>query len=167
MNFPAARKTAGSGCRRSDAAAILLGGLIAGTIDMGVAALINRLRVGFILRVVAGGVLGKAALAGDASVALLGLVLQWAMSLVIAAIYLLVVRRRPMLRVHWVRAGVAYGVVIFFVMNYVVVPLSAWATTPRFTRATFVENLLAMLLFGLILAWFAHRADARADDRTA
>ncbi|MEO6749137.1 MAG: hypothetical protein ABI294_06055 [Casimicrobiaceae bacterium] len=159
--------TADTGRLRSDAAAIFLGGLIAGSIDIGAAALINQLGVGFILRVVAGGVLGNAALAGDASVALLGLVLQWAMSLIIAAIYLLVVRRFPMLRMHWVRAGVAYGVVIFFAMNYVVVPLSAWAKTPKFTHATFAENLLAMLLFGLIVAWFAHRVNAGADDRTA
>ena len=58
----------------------------------------------------------------------------------------------------WIVGGVAYGVVIFFVMNYIVVPLSAWATWPHFTVVKFVENMVAMLLFGLIVAFFAQRS---------
>jgi hypothetical protein len=53
-------------------------------------------------------------------------------------------------------------VVIFVVMNYVVVPLSAAPFRPRldfhelltaFTPYKFVANLLAMILFGLIIAF--------------
>ncbi len=43
-------------------------------------------------------------------------------------------------------------------MNYVVVPLSALKHTPHFTAAHFVENMLAMMLFGVIVAFFARRA---------
>ncbi|MFZ0869604.1 MAG: hypothetical protein WAM90_02635, partial [Rhodanobacter sp.] len=50
---------------------------------------------------------------------------------------------------------VAYGVVVFFVMNYVVRPLSAAWPKTHFTPAGFVENMLAMLLFGLIVAYCA------------
>ena len=47
-----------------------------------------------ILHYVAAGLLGpKAALAGGASVAILGLVLQWAMSLLIAAIFVLAAQK--------------------------------------------------------------------------
>ena len=52
--------------------------------------------------------------------------------------------------------------IIFFVMNYAVVPLSAWARWPHFTADKFAENLLAMLLFGLIVAFFAQRSIAAA-----
>jgi hypothetical protein len=45
-------------------------------------------------------------------------------------------------------------VVVFFVMNYVVVPLSAWQKVPTFTVASFVENMIAMLLFGVIVTYF-------------
>ena len=69
-----------------DLAAILLSGFIAGTIDIGAAALINFVSPIRILHFIAGGLLGKTALAGGASVALLGLVLQWAMSLIIATV---------------------------------------------------------------------------------
>jgi predicted cobalt transporter CbtA len=41
-------------------------------------------------------------------------------------------------------------------MEFVVVPLSA-AAKPRFTVASLLENVLAMLLFGLIVSFFARR----------
>jgi hypothetical protein len=135
--------------------AVLIGGLAAGTIDIGAAALINLASPIRILDFIAGGLLGKAALAGGASIAFLGLVLQWAMSLIIAAVYVVAALWIPALQRHWVAGGLAYGVVTFFVMNYVVVPLSAWAKVPTFTVEKFVENVLAMLLFGLIVSYFA------------
>lgn len=140
--------------RTSDLKAILLGGLIAGTIDIGAAALINLLSPVFIMKVIAGGLLGKAALAGGASIAFLGLVLQWVMSLLIAAVYVFGSRRLPALRNRWILGGLAYGVGVFFVMNYVVLPLSVWGKVPAFTAMTFTANLVAMLLFGLIVAFF-------------
>jgi len=41
------------------------------------------------------------------------------------------------------------------VMNYVVRPLSAAWPKTSFTPVQFIENMLAMLLFGLIVAYFA------------
>lgn len=141
--------------------AILLGGFVAGTIDIGSAALINQVSPVLILHYIAAGLVGpKAALTGGASVAALGLVLQWAMSLVIAAIFVFAARQMPALTRAWLPWGLAYGVGIFFVMNYVVLPLSAAMTKPHlphFTIAHFIENLLAMLLFGVIVAFFTSR----------
>jgi hypothetical protein len=146
----------------NELSAILLGGFIAGTIDIGAAALINFISPLLILHFIAGGLLGKAALAGGAAVGVLGLGLQWAMSLLIAAVYVVACGRLPVLRRRWIASGVAYGVVVFFVMNYVVVPLSAWGRWPHFSAEKFAENLLAMLLFGLIIAFFAQRPAATA-----
>jgi hypothetical protein len=47
------------------------------------------------------------------------------------------------------------------VMNYVVVPLSAVGHTPHFSVRTFVENMLAMLLFGVIISAFARETVPR------
>jgi hypothetical protein len=138
--------------------AIALGGLIAGTIDVGAAALINWLSPLFILKVIAGGLLGRAALSGDASIMALGLLLQWAMSIIIAAIYVIAARWLPVLRARWIIGGLAYGVGVFFVMNYVVLPLSAWGKVPTFTAWTFIANLVAMLVFGAIVAFFARKS---------
>jgi hypothetical protein len=149
--------------RRSDLNAILLGGFVAGTIDIAAAVLINMISPVIILRFIAGGLLGRPALSGGTPVALLGLVLQWAMSLIIAAVYVLAARRLPILRRRWIVGGLVYGVVIFFVMNYVVVPLSAWGKWPGFTVEKFAENLVAMLLFGLIIAFFARYSTPDAE----
>ncbi|MHB8528423.1 MAG: hypothetical protein ACYC8V_02800 [Caulobacteraceae bacterium] len=143
--------------RPSAARAIALGGFVAGTIDIGAAALINGRSPVFILRAIAGGVLGMATFADGAAAAFLGLFLQWAMSLLIAAIFVGACRRRPVLERIWIAGGLAYGAGIFVVMNFVVVPLSAYARMPRFTALKAAENLLAMLLFGLIVAFFARR----------
>jgi uncharacterized membrane protein YagU involved in acid resistance len=141
-------------------APILLGGIIAGTLDIGAASLINSAKPTRILQVIASGLLGKSAFADDSTVAL-GLVLQWAMSIIIASIFVFAVRWRPVLKRHWVKAGLAYGVVIFFIMNYVVLPLSAIGHAPRFRVVHFMEDIVAMLLFGIIVAFFARERPNR------
>ncbi|MEO9162150.1 MAG: hypothetical protein ABI349_07115 [Casimicrobiaceae bacterium] len=42
-------------------------------------------------------------------------------------------------------------------MNHVVVRASAWGTNADVHIASFVENMRATLLFGLIIAFFARR----------
>ena len=132
---------------------IIIAGFTAGTIDIAAACLINMRSLMVILQAIASGLLGRASFQGGAFAAVLGLILQWAMSCLIAAIYVLVVRRMALLRRNWIASGVAFGCIVFIVMNYVVVPLSAVGHAPRFTAATFAENLLAMVLFGLIIAF--------------
>lgn len=138
--------------------AILTGGLIAGTLDVFAAALINRIDPRIILRFIAGGVQGKAALQGGAASAWLGLLLQWGMSILIAAIFVFAALRLRWMTARWIVAGLAYGVVVFAVMNYVVMPLSAWHRINHFTPAAFALNLLAMLVFGVIIAYCARRS---------
>lgn len=132
---------------------IIVGGLAAGLVDVGAAALINRVDPIVILRAIATGLLGRAALRGGWQAALLGLGLQCAMSILIAALYVGVVSRSKWLRQHWILAGLAAGPVIFAVMEFAVVPLSR-AAKAHFTPVTIVPNLAAMMLFGLIIAFF-------------
>jgi uncharacterized membrane protein YagU involved in acid resistance len=139
---------------------ILLGGILAGTLDIGAASLINGAKPTRILQAIASGLLGKAAFDGGSTMVELGLVLQWAMSILIASIFVVAVRWRPILRRHWVMAGLAYGVVIFLVMNYVVLPLSAIGHPPRFRIEHFIEDVVAMLLFGIIVAFFARTPES-------
>jgi hypothetical protein len=140
--------------------AILAGGLAAGTLDIGAAALINRVSPALISHYIASGVLGRASFSIGAPAAYLGVLLQWAMSVAIAAIYWVVTARMPRLRVRWWLGGPLAGVVIFLVMNFLVMPLSAAPVTlhqviARFRPEKAAENLLAMFVFGLIVAWCA------------
>ena len=147
------------------ATAILWGGLLGGTIDVFTAALIYLTSPIVILYAIASGLLGKPAFGGGAAVVVLGLVLQWAMSLLIAGIYIFAASRLSSVNRHWQASGVAAGVVIYCVMNDVVRPLSAawppnpWSAPVDWTK--FVENMLAMILYGLILAFFTQRAASK------
>lgn len=154
--------------------AIVIGGLVAGTLDIGAAALINHASPALIAHYIASGVLGKAALSAGTSAAYLGLVLQWAMSVVIAAIYWFVTAAMPRLRARWSAGGLLAGLVIFLVMNFIVMPLSAAPVTfhdviARLRVAKAAEDLIAMFVFGLIVAYCARylgqasRGEARAD----
>lgn len=133
-------------------AAILLGGLAAGTLDIGAAVLISGRDPVFILQFIASGLLGQASFAGGLATAGAGLLLQWAMSLVIAAIFTAAALRMRRLRRHWLAAGLAYGLAIFVVMNFVVVPFSAVGRFPHFSPKAFALNLTAMGVFGLIVS---------------
>ncbi|HEY3786956.1 MAG TPA: hypothetical protein VGL55_16915 [Steroidobacteraceae bacterium] len=141
---------------------ILISGLVAGTLDIGAAALINHISPVIIMRFIAAGLLGMQSLKMGLTSSALGLVLQWAMSILIAAICILVTQPVAGLRRHWMPLGLAYGVATFFVMNYLVVPLSAIGHGPKFSPERFAENLIAMLVFGLIIAYFTKAAGNRA-----
>lgn len=136
---------------------ILIAGFTAGTIDIGAACLINWLSPTVILKAIASGVLGPASFRSGAPAAVLGLILQWAMSCLIAAIYTVGAGNIATLRRVWVASGVAYGLVVFVVMNYIVMPLSAVGHSPSFTAAKLAGNLLAMIVFGLIIAFVDRR----------
>ncbi len=142
--------------------AAIAGGLIAGTLDVGSASLINLVSPVLVLRYIASGLLGTRAFAGGAAAACLGLLLQWLMSILIAAIYGFVSSRRPWLRTHWRRGGLFAGIIIFLVMNFLVMPLSAAPITYRdiiehFQPLKYAADLLAMLVFGAIVAYCSHR----------
>jgi uncharacterized membrane protein YagU involved in acid resistance len=119
-------------------AAILIGGLLAGALDilyafivygplaasLGLAGSLSPMDV---LHSVASGWIGHdAAAAGGVSTAFVGALTHFSIAIVMAGVYAIVVARigssNPIL---W---GFLYGLILFFVMNYLVVPLSAAAT---------------------------------------
>jgi uncharacterized membrane protein YagU involved in acid resistance len=138
---------------------VLLGGLAAGLVDivnaMAFWYLHSDVSPGRILQSVAAGLLGEEAFAGGGATAALGLVLHLGISLAMAAVFWLAVRRFPSLLARPMAVGIAYGLVTWAVMNHLVVPLSR-ATPPPFIPAWFVDGVLAhVLLFGLLLAFLA------------
>lgn len=110
--------------------AILLGGLVAGACDITYASihygLVYDVPPTRIFKSVASGVLGKeAARAGGFDVAMLGLFLHFFLTTIMAAIFVAWTRMVPDLNRWPLLSGVTYGLVIFAVMQFVVLPLSA------------------------------------------
>ncbi len=109
------------------------------------------------LQFIASGLLGETAFAGGIGSALLGLILHLVFSLVIAAVFMLAATRLPVLRRNLLLGGLLYGVVVYFVMNFVVISLSA-APPQQAVLAVIIEGIIGhALLIGLPLASIARR----------
>ena len=138
--------------------AILVGGFVAGALDI-IYACVRGAQAGVsterVLQSVASGLLGRPSYAGGTATAALGLGLHFAMTTLMAVIYVAAAARLPALRSHLWLVGPAYGAAIYVVMNRVVVPLSAFPGKP------FPLNLsglaVHMLFVGLPIAFAAAR----------
>jgi hypothetical protein len=140
------------------AQAVLFGTLTVGTLDILDAFIFFGL-LGVapvrILHSIASGLLGRAAYEGGAATAALGLGLHFFIAFGIVAVYVLASRWLPVLaRRPWVY-GLLYGLLVYAVMNYVVVPLSAASLRPP-SGLSLVNGLLIHALgIGLPSALFA------------
>ena len=107
--------------------AALLGGIAAGLIDI-VSAFASFAPGGVtpdsILRYVASGLIGKAALEGGWATVILGLFVQVGLTTIMAGGFVLLSRAsRRVLEWPWI-SGMAWGTLTCLAMNYVVVPIS-------------------------------------------
>jgi uncharacterized membrane protein YagU involved in acid resistance len=103
---------------------------VAGVLDITYACAFWAFKAGVapsrIFQSVAAGLLGKArAQGGGAGTAALGLALHFFIATSMSVVYYLVARRWPLLVRRPALCGAAYGALLYGVMNYVVVPLSA------------------------------------------
>jgi uncharacterized protein YacL len=143
-------------------ATIVLGALLLGTTDLLFATLFWRIGYGVsatrVMQSVARGVLGAASFEGGMPTALLGAVLHYTIALGMAATYYLVSRKLHVLTRRPIACGLAYGVLLYLIMNLVVLPLSA-AGMPKFDNVVWVALSVVMhAVFGLICAFTARRA---------
>src|SRR6188508_2463558 len=108
--------------------AILWGGFLGGAGDFFFAFIFYGWKVS-VFQTVAGGLIGrKVALAGGVPTYLLGVLLHFLIGIIWAAIFWGLSRKLPALVRHAVPAGLAYGLIIFYGMNSIVLPLSALHT---------------------------------------
>jgi hypothetical protein len=113
----------------SAASAILYGGLTVGALDLLDAFIFFGLRSGArpmsILHSIAAGFLGRdAARAGGVPTAIVGFLSHFLVAFCIVAVYVLMSRVIPLLRKQWLICGPVFGVAAYFVMTWVVVPMS-------------------------------------------
>ena len=139
--------------------AILFGTLLAGTLDIVEVIVFYALRGVAPMRVLQGvarGLIGKAATSGGWGTALLGLAIHFCIAFVVVTIYVLASRKWPALRS--LALGALYGLVVFAVMTYVVLPFTA--SGPSFPKGVTLANLLFAHVFcvGIPCALAARRA---------
>lgn len=141
---------------------VLAGGIVAGGLDIVYAIVFWAVKRGVpaqrILQSVAAGLIGPASFQGGTPSAALGLALQFFIAITMAVTYYLVARRWPLLVQRPVWCGLGYGLMLYGVMNYVVVPLSAAGSGSRDPVWVILSILVHMVLIGLPIALFTRRA---------
>ena len=135
---------------------VLWATLVAGTLDIVFAFAVAGAVIP-VLRTVASGPFGDALADGPIGTPL-GLLTHFAIMALMVAAYFLAAARIPLLTRQWIVAGLLYGVVLWIVMYWIVMPLR-WDsyTTPGEPIAIARQLFAHCVLVGLPIAWFAAR----------
>lgn len=146
---------------------MITGTLVAGTLDIVYAivmASLKGVRPTSVPQAIAAGILGKEAFRGGVPTMLLGLGLHFFIIAVMAAVFYLAVRLLPVLARHIVAAGLVYGIGLYIVMTYIVLPLSNFTQghnppVPPVLNLALAKALFAhMILVGLTIALATRQA---------
>jgi uncharacterized membrane protein YagU involved in acid resistance len=141
---------------------VLAGGLIAGALDILYAytfwTVKSQMPAQRIFQSVAAGLLGDASFHGGWSTAVVGVALHFVISTTIAVLYYLVALRWSLLWRQTLLSGTIYGLLVYGVMNYIVLPLSAAASGSKDPLWIGLSILVHMFLIGLPCAVFCRRA---------
>jgi hypothetical protein len=138
--------------------------LIVGTLDITYAIVFSYFRSGTsperLLQSVAAGWFGRdAAFSGGAPTAAAGLAFHYFIAFTITALFFAAASRLPGLVSRPALVGPLYGIGVYVVMNWVVIPLSRIAVFPRPAPVVLISGLLVhMFLIGLPIALGARRA---------
>jgi hypothetical protein len=147
--------------------AILLAGTAAATLDLAFAFAFYGGTLGAsplrILHSIASGAFGMAAFDGGIATAAFGLLAHYFILIVAASLYYGASTRAATLRQRAALCGPLFGVAIFCVMHYVVLPLSA---APKFRTSTLSisSEFLMHLLIGLTIALILRAATRLPGD---
>jgi len=149
-----------SPCRASEirkaVLAIVAGGLIAGTLDLGETLVVFGAKSPL---VIAAGLLGpQNASRGGAAIYILGVLLHYLIVLSAAAIYFAASRRLHFLIEYRLICGLFFGVAIDVVMRFIVLPLSAMHAMGPYQYHDLVLGLVVhMVLVGLPISFSVQR----------
>jgi hypothetical protein len=136
--------------------AILAGGFMAATFDFLAAMLIYHGTASGVAKAVARGWYGAGAKAGGTTIEVVGMASHWGILLIAAAVFVLTSLRFPILRrMAWV-TGPLFGVCIYGVMHFAIVPLSAVHAVNNPQGLQFVEEFCGhIFVIGLPIALWA------------
>lgn len=139
----------------------LITGLIVGTLDITAALIKYYISTGknplFIFQYIASGILGSEAFSGGTSIVVLGLLLHYTIALIFTVLFCLLYKAYPIISKNNVLSGICYGIIIWCIMNFIVVPLS---DTPKSTFNIFnaiKELIILIVMIGIPLVFLANR----------
>ncbi len=140
---------------------ILKAGLIAGTMDILAACILVYTRTGHthltgILKFIASGVFGKAALDGGGPMIFAGLLFHYLIAGIFAAFFFWIYPRIGIASKNRVATAFVYGIFVWCIMNLVVVPLSHVASRPVTLSNALINTGILILCIGIPVSYIAH-----------
>jgi hypothetical protein len=142
---------------------IALATLVAGTLDILSAFVWTAMAGGDLAGVlpsVASGPFGDGVAASPVAQPI-GLLVHFAIMLVMAAVYVLAAERLPILKRQWLVAGLLYGLLLWLIMYGIVLQLRWDMPFPGKGPAVLRQLISHCLLVGLPIAWIAARRAPR------
>jgi hypothetical protein len=134
--------------------------LLVGVLDLSDAFIFYALRGVSPIRIlqgIAGGIYGRAALGMGHRSALLGLICHFFIAFCATTVFLLAARKLPLARRPWLY-GALFGVALYCVMNYIVLPLSKIGLRPTPPLVPLINGVAALVFcIGIPLAFIARR----------
>jgi hypothetical protein len=134
--------------------------LLVGTLDISDAFIFYGLRGVPPLRIlqgIASGIYGRTALGMGHRSALIGLICHFFIAFSATSVFLLAARKLPLARHPWLY-GALFGVALYCVMNYIVLPLSKIGLRPTPPLVPLVNGVAALVFcIGIPLAFIARR----------
>ena len=143
--------------------AILATGFLAGTLDALTASVQFLISSGgknpaLVFRYVASGVFGKDAFTSDLlTMASFGLFFHYCIALTYTAFYFLVLAKLFPLIKHKIISGICYGLAVWAMMKFVVLPLSKGPPNPSTFTKSIVAATILVLMIGLPISIGASR----------
>ncbi|HEX7845178.1 MAG TPA: hypothetical protein VF476_05200 [Chitinophagaceae bacterium] len=139
--------------------AILLSGLIVGTADI-LAAFISayiksNTKPDAVLKFVASGVFGRKAFGGGTSMAAAGLLFHYMIALTFTVIFFMLCSKIKLISQYKILSGVVYGLLVWFIMNRIVLPLSNTPSIPFKLTNVMISAGILIIAIGLPLAYLA------------
>ena len=142
---------------------LALGGIVVGTLDLVFATLFWSTR-GVppirILQSIAAGLLGSASFERGTNSASLGVGLHYLIATMFIVIYYFLSQRLNILFKRPIACGLLYGIFLYVVMNFVVVPLSDAESVHVNDTAWVTSSILVHTMIGVICALFAGKVHA-------
>lgn len=138
-------------------AQVIKAGLLVGVLDILAALVRQYIKTGKspvgILKFIASGIFGQAAFANGDIMILVGLVLHLGIAMLFTLFFFWLVRKLPFLLTYKVLTGIAYGIFIWCVMQFMVLPLSNTTKLPFAVKDAIISMSILVVCIGLPLVF--------------
>jgi hypothetical protein len=142
---------------------VALAGLLVGTLDITAALVKFYSKTGkdplIVLKYIASAVVGKeAAYSGGNKMAALGLLLHFLIAFIWTIFFFWIYPKLKFLSFNRILTGILYGIFIWAIMSYVVVPMSKASSGGAFNlKQAAIDTLILIGAIGLPLSFIAHK----------